>query len=142
MTEGEITPVENSKVVKPKTRPVILSVLCLFSFVFLALFSLLFLAGLLNAGWITTVTNQYLASSDFTKTQTFFILGSGFLLHGIAFAGVLMIWKLRKTGYYMVTVCFLILALIQTLFPEISVTVTALYIVIIILFGLFFSRLR
>jgi hypothetical protein len=125
-----------------KSRPVILTMLCLFSFVYLFLMTALFLAGLFNSGWITQVTNQYIASADFTKTQTIFIFGAGFLLHGLGFAGVLLIWNLRKTGYYLFTVVCLIVALLQTLLPDISVTTTAVYIIMIILYGIFFTRYR
>ncbi|MEI7724900.1 MAG: hypothetical protein WCK09_07330 [Bacteroidota bacterium] len=123
-----------------KSRPVILTMLCLFSFVYLFLLTALFLAGLFNAGWITKVTNQYLASADFTKAQTTLIFGAGFLLHGLAFTGVLFIWNLRKKGYYLFTVVCLMIALLQTLLPDISVTTTAVYIIMIIIYGIFFTR--
>jgi hypothetical protein len=140
--DTEIKPNENSEPLKIRPRPVILTVLCLFSFVYFALLSLLFLLGLINTGWIVKVTNQYLSTGDSSKSQTFFIFFAGLLLHGLAFTGILLIWNLRKTGYYLLGISCLVIATYQLVNPVAAITSTAVYVIILFLFGLFFRRMH
>jgi hypothetical protein len=131
----------------PKTepvrpRPVPLTALCLISFVYFAILSLFCLAGLFYSGWITRVTLQYLPMEEYTKTHTLLVSGAGFFLHGLAFTGVLLIWKLRKTGYYMLGLSCLIIAAIQLLIPSTAITSTAIYVIFLLLFGIFFRRMH
>ena len=123
-------------------RPVFLTVLCLISLVYFALLSLFFIAGLSNATWITGVMNQYLPAVDYTKTQTLLFFGTGLFLHGLAVTGVLLIWNLRKTGYYFLGISCLITAIYQLINPLAAITSTAIYIAFILLFGFFFRRLH
>jgi hypothetical protein len=127
---------------KANSRPVLLSALCLGSFVYYGLMSLLFLSGLFGSGWISVVTNQYLPEGDTTKAQILFITASGFLLHGLAFSAILLIWKMKKTGYYLLGVSCLGIAGFQLLIPGAAIASTAVYIVFLLLFGLFYPRLR
>ena len=125
-----------------RSRPVILSVLCLFSFIYFGLLSLLFLAGLFKAGWIAGVMNQYLSTGAYTKTQTLLIFAAGFSLHGLAFAGIILILRLRIIGYYFLGLSSLVLATYQLTNPSTSITPTAFYIILILLFGIFYKRLH
>jgi hypothetical protein len=133
---------ETSKAFLPRPRPVILTTFCIFSFVFFGLLCLFFLAGLFNTGWITKVINQYVATGEWTIAQIMLICGGGFLLHGLAFTGVILIWNLRKKGYYFLGISCLIIAIYQLVNPSMAITSTAIYIMIIIFFGLFFRRLN
>jgi hypothetical protein len=139
---------EETNVIEPKEieqvmrRPLLLSVLCLISFVYFALLSLICLAGLLYSGWITRVTMQYLPTEEFTKAQILLFFGAGFALHGLAFAGGFLIWKLRKTGFYMLGISCLIIAAIQLLIPFTAIASTALYVIFLFLFGFFYRRMH
>ena len=124
-----------------RLRPILLTVLCLFSFVYFGLLSLFFLAGLFNAGWITNVTNQYLTAGDYTKARTLFIFGAGFLLHCIAFTGILLIWKMLRRGFYFLGLSCLVIASYQLFNPVTEIASTAIYILLILLFGLFYRRM-
>ena len=138
----EIKPVKIPNTGQEKFRPVLLSVLCFFSFVFFAVLSVLFFIGLFYSGWITSVSNQYIPHEAVSKSHIFIILLAGFLLHFMAFTGSVLIWNLHKTGYYILGFSCLIIAGYQTLQPQITVTTTAIYIVLLLLFGLFFRRLQ
>ncbi len=140
--EEEIKPNEPEVIELTKPRPVLLTVLCLISFVFFSVFSLLFIAGLFYSGWIARVTMQYMPAGEFTKTQIQFFFCAGFLLHGLAFAGVLMIWNLRKAGYYLLGISCLIVAAYQLLLPFSAIASTAVYVIFLFLFGIFFRRLH
>jgi hypothetical protein len=135
--QAEVAP---TAVIKP--RPLLLSLLCVCCFVYFFVLTILFILGIFNTGWITHVMNQYLSTDGQTNLQTGLILGSGFVLHGVAFAGIWLIWKLRKTGYYFLGVSCLIICAIQLLLPSTAITSTAVYIVITFLFGLFYNRLH
>ena len=124
-----------------KPRPVFLSMLCLFAFVYFALLTILFFTCLFYSGTITRVKNLYISDDIFSGKQLLFFFIAGFLLHGIAFAGSVLIWYRRKIGYYFLALSCLILATSQFFQPHIAIGTTGVYVVMIILFGLFFKRL-
>ena len=138
----EINPKETHEASQAIPRPFLLTVLCLISLVYLALLSILFAAALFKSGWITSVMNQYVSGGGLTKTQTALVFGSGLFLHGLAFAGVILIWNLRKSGYYFLGISCLIIASYQLINPLTAITPTAIYIGLILLFGFFYRRLH
>ena len=123
-------------------RPILLSIICIFSFVYFFLLSILFLTTLFFSGWIADVTLLYLPAEELTKIQVFLLLLTAAILHGTAFTGTLFIWRLKKLGYFLLGIPCLIMASYQLFQPQISVTYTGIYILLIIIFGLFFRRLR
>jgi hypothetical protein len=123
-------------------RPLLLSILCLFSFVYFGLLTLFFSIGAFYSGWITTVTNQYLPGEEFTKTGVLAIFFAIAAFHALAFAGTIYIWKLRKAGYYMLGAACLAITSYQLTQPRISLTTTAVYIALILLFGFFIKKYR
>ncbi|MCX6247772.1 MAG: hypothetical protein NTW10_08575 [Bacteroidetes bacterium] len=130
----------NTKPVKP--RPVLLTALCLFSFVYFGLLALLFLPGIFYSGAITGVIDKYLPTGLYSNTEIRMVFAAGFLLHALGLAGSIVMWNLRKTGYYLLAGACIIVASMQTFRPDISVTSTAVYIIFILLFGVFFKRLH
>ena len=124
------------------SRPVFLTILCLFSFVFFGILSIILFLGVFWSGWITQVTNQYDPPENFTKNQILIYLLAGFLLHALSFAGTILIWKLKRSGYYLLGFSCLVMATIQTYQPEVSISTTGVYIILILLFGIFFRRLH
>jgi hypothetical protein len=140
--DEELKPDEAGITLTFKPRPLLLTILCLVSFVYFALLSLFFFTGLFNAGWITRVTNQYVTTENYSKTQVLLVFGSGFLLHALAFTGTLLIWKLHKAGYYFLGLSCLIIATYQLINPLTAITSTAIYIFLILIFGIFYNRLR
>lgn len=141
MTE-ENKPDEPVKTTEARTRPFVLTLLCLFSFIYFGIFLLLFLAGLVKARSITRIMDQYLSTELPALPPAAWIFGVGFTLHALAFAGVILVWKLRKTGYYFLGLACLIIAALQLINPMAAVASTAIYIVFLLLFGLFFRRLH
>jgi hypothetical protein len=123
-------------------RPVFLSVICIFAFVFYGLISLLFLFALFSSGWISEVRNKYLPEGTETKQMIILITAGGFLLHIISLFGSIYIWNRRKSGYLLLSVSSLIIALFQLFSDKISVFNTAVYIFIIVLFGIYYRRLH
>jgi len=133
---------EEEKPQPVRSRPVLLSVFCLFSFVYFFLLFTFLLIALFYSGRISEVARTYLPEAEITKTQVFLLFTSGILLHGTAFAGTLLIWKLKRMGYLLLTLSCLIMASYQLFQPRINITSTGVYILLILLFGLFYRRLQ
>lgn len=128
--------------VPARGRPLVLSVLCVAAWIFFSLLTLLFCAGLYNAGWITEVTNHYIPGERYTTTRFIFSFGAAALLHAIAFTGVVLIWRLRRTGYTLLGIACLAISAWNLTQGTAGAVNTALYIAFILLFGLFYRRLR
>jgi hypothetical protein len=121
-------------------RPVFLSVICIFAFVFYGLLSLLFLFALFSSGWISEVRNKYLPDGTESKQMIILVTASGFVLHLLSLIGSINIWYRRKSGYLILSVSTLIIALFQLFSDRISGFTTAVYICFIILFGIYYRR--
>ena len=123
-------------------RPFLLTVLSLFSFVFFGFISILFLFALLNSGWIPEVVNKYTPENGESRTKMILFALCGFILHASSFTGSVMIWMMKRKGYIIFTVSGLIITAYQLFQTKISFLTTAVYIVLIIFFGIFYKKLR
>jgi len=124
-----------------KSRPIGLSIFCLFGFVYFTLLSLLFILAIFYSGWITEVTNKYVPAEIVTRTDMLLFLLTGAILHLIAFAGLIFIWNMRKIGYFLLGIPCLVVASYHLLQSQISIYNTLVYIIFIIVFGLYYRRL-
>ncbi len=140
--EDEINLNDPGETGKTWSRPVILTMLCLGSWVCFGLLTLLFLAGVFNAGSISNVTNQYLPAAGYTKAQTMLLSGAAFALHGLAFTGIIYIWNLRKRGFYLLGLSCLVISSYQLVNPAAAIGSTAVYIIVLLLFGLFYPKMH
>jgi hypothetical protein len=136
----EIRPIELPKTGPVTSRPVFLTILCLFSYVYFSVLTILFFIGILWSDWIIRVTSQYAQPEIYSKSQILLFFLAGFLFHLLAFTGSILIWNLRKTGYYILGLSCLIIAMGQFILPNIAVTTTTVYILLLILFGIFFRK--
>ncbi|MCX6245675.1 MAG: hypothetical protein NTU98_13355 [Bacteroidetes bacterium] len=123
-------------------RPFLLTLLCLFSYIFFGLISLIFLAALFYSGSITWMVLRYTPENPMTRTGIFFYIFGGFLFHALSFTGTLLIWKLKKKGYFLFGVSTLIIAVYQLFSSRISPLTTAVYIFLILAFGFFLRKMR
>jgi hypothetical protein len=140
MEEISTTPGNNQE--EEAKRPFLLTVLCLFSFVFFGLISFLFLFALLYSGSIADMVLRYAPENPPAGiTVLFYILG-GFLLHTLSLAGNILIWKMRRLGYILFGISSLIIAAYQLFATQISPLTTAFYIGLILAFGLFMKKLK
>jgi hypothetical protein len=123
-------------------RPFLLTVICLFSFIFFGLIAVLFLLALIYSGSITDMVLKYAPENSPGRiTILFYILG-GFLLHALSLTGTLLMWKMKRLGYLLFGVSSLIIAGYQLLASQISPLTTGFYICFIIAFGLFLKKLK
>jgi len=122
-------------------RPLILSVLCIFSWIYFGMIALVFLFAAVYSGRITGLAHQYLSERVLTKGLTLGFSLTGFFLHGASFTGVILLWNLRKTGYYFFSIPALLIVFLHLFRSDISWFATALYVLLIIAFGIYYRRM-
>ena len=122
-------------------RPLWLSALCIFSWILYGCLAALFILALFYTGWITELIVQYVPDKSWVSGEVILLFLCGFMLYVIAFTGVILMWKLRRTGYYLFTIPTLLIAAFHLFRPDISWISTALYILLVILFGIFLRRM-
>ncbi len=123
-------------------RPFLLTVLCLFSFVFFGLISACFLFALLYSGSITDMVLRYAPENPPSRITVLFYIFGGFLLHGLSLAGNILIWKMRRLGYILFGISSLIIVSYQLFATQISPLTTAFYVGLILAFGFFLKKLK
>ena len=121
-------------------RPLFLSILCIFSWIYYGIIAVLFLLGMFYNGLVTETLNRYLPEEKQGGGQIFLVFFIGFFLHSVAFTGVVFLWKQRRPGYYLFGISSLVMAGFHLLRSDISWISTALYVCMVILFGIFFLR--
>lgn len=125
-----------------KTRGLLLSVLSLYAFVYFAVIAVIFLVSLIYSKHIASVVNIYVPEDAFTPSQIFLLFLTGFLLNVLAFIGVTLIWKMRRIGFWLLTLSSTLIIVFQLLMPRASLTSTLGYLLLVLLFALFYRRLR
>jgi hypothetical protein len=123
-------------------RPFLLTVLCLFSFVFFGLISVLFFFALLYSGSIADMVLRYAPENPLSRIIILFYILGGFLLHGLSLASIIFIWKMRRLGYILFAISSLMIAGYQIFATQISPLTTAFYIGFILVFGFFLKKLK
>lgn len=124
---------------KQKKRPLLLAVLCFFTWIFYAVMASFFLLALFYSGWITDIINQYIPDGNWTKAQVSLLFLGLFVLHGTAFSGIILLWNGNSTGYILFSIPTILITVFHLFRPEIPWFTTAIYAILVILFG-FFSR--
>ncbi len=123
-------------------RPYMLTILCLFSFVFFGLISFFFLLALFYSGSITDMVFRYAPEYSFKSYSVILYILGGLLLHALSMAGTILIWKMKRPGYLIFGTSSLVISIYQLFATKISPLTTAFYIALIIAFGIFFKKLR
>jgi hypothetical protein len=123
-------------------RPMGLTVICLFSFIFFGLVSLLFLAAIFYTGSITEVLLRYAPENSISKTGIFFYAFGGFILHAAAFTGCIFMWRMKRNGYILFSLSSLTIAIYQLFEANLSPMTTAVYITLVIAFGIFLKKMK
>lgn len=123
-------------------RPLLLACLCIFTWIYYGVMALLFILALFYSGWITQTINHYIPDGGWTKGEITLLFLGLFLLYGIAFAGVVFLWNRRPKGYYLFSIPTILIAVLHLFRPEISWLSTAVYAILVILFGLFYREIK
>ncbi|MCK9220377.1 MAG: hypothetical protein M0P47_10050 [Bacteroidales bacterium] len=124
-----------------KTRPVFFTALFIFSWIYFGFLTLIYLLAIFYSRTITEVVNQYTPIHLHSKHKDLLlVLFCACLLHLFAFTGTILMWHRRRWGYYLIAITSLIAASYQLFQPEIAITTTGIYIILVVLFGIFYRR--
>ena len=91
----------NQKVLPEKNRNLGLSVLLIFSFVFTGMLLLILFAGLFYPELVKDTLQQYYKQVYISSTASFLINLSAALIMGVAFYGLVLLWRFKKLGFYL-----------------------------------------
>ncbi len=122
-------------------RPLGLSILLIFSFVFNGFVTLLLLAGLLYSRILKNVIEQYYQEFSLTDFSAIVILVVASLLFASAFFGSLKMWKMRKTGFYIYAGSYVVILATMILLGSYDFLNMAIAVVLIIIFGLYSHKM-
>ena len=122
---------------RPK-RPFFLSFMCVVGFTYTALFSLLFLLGILYSTGISGILDKYLQLYDLPRMNLFFLSLSLFLVFFSAFVGVLLMWKLQKLGFYIYAGSAVLFIVLESLIARPFIPDILIHLLLIILFMIAF----
>jgi hypothetical protein len=123
-------------------RPFFLSILCMVVFVYSTFFILILSTGLIYRNWITGVLNDFAQSRQFETSSVILFSVSGVFLYGLSFAGALLMWRIKKIGYYLYVFSSAMIFLIPLFFGFENITNVIIFSVLIILFSLYYRRLK
>ncbi len=121
-------------------RPFFLSLLCIIVFVYSFVFSMLFIAGMVFSNWITKMLTDFIPDRQFNSSTIFLISILGALLYLISFVSMIYIWKLKRIGFFIYSTVTLILIIIPFFVGQGSLITSAVLIILLILFALFYRR--
>ncbi len=125
-----------------KEIPFLIRISATAAMVFFLVMMLMFLAGLIWSDLIGEITGYYRQEPGDTVSSVRNMFLIAFLTHGCAFSGILLILFRKKTGFYLLGVASLAIMIYQLLQPEWVLVPSAIYFIILILFGLFFPKLK
>ena len=135
--------VSTSKMNEKKNRPLGLSLLLIFSFVYNGLLAIVMIIGLFNPDIVQSILQQYYKQIYISGTTTILLTLLGALVFGVSFFGLILLWKYKRSGfyYYAMAQAVMLLALIIFL-KSYDYTNIAIVIVILIIFGLYAKNME
>jgi hypothetical protein len=121
--------------VQTQQRPTFLTVLCILSFIAAGISIIMLILGALAAGAASAMLAQAEAAGATVSGGTgsvWLAVGIAGILTIVSLVGVLQMWKLKKTGFYIYTgasVAGIIAGIVLTGFSPVSVIVSVAFIV-------------
>lgn len=126
---------EKPETEKLKRRPLGLSVLLLFSFVYNGLLLLAMIAGLFSVSIVQSTLQQYYKHIYISHFSALMFAVTGTFIFGVSFWGLILLWRLKRTGFYLYAsaqaVMLASLLFIFRSFDFVNIAIAALVIIII-----------
>lgn len=142
MSMTEKTPAVNASEPIQAKRTFILTVLCLISFTYFGLMLSLVLLSLFYSGSFRELVNTYIQGDPVTGPVFFLLLFLLLVLYSAAFTGTVLIWKMKRKGYFLFGIPVLLLTFYQLIQADIPILSTAILIFLLIGFGVFYRKLH
>lgn len=135
MEEPSLQQIDIQQGKNKKPRPLGLSILLIFTFVFNGLMFGAMLTGFLSRDLVQEILQQHYKQLVITNRAVMFITGTGICFAGISLAGIVMMWLMRRIGFYLFAagqLIFLIsLVFVLKSFDIINISI-ALFIILLI----------
>lgn len=121
-------------------RPFLLTLLCLAAFASFALITLLLLPSLFYSFSFTNLINTYITGPPVSSGTVFLVMLLLIILYATACAGIILIWRLKRAGYFLFGIPVLLLAVYQLIQADIPILSTAILVFFLIGFGIFYRK--
>jgi hypothetical protein len=137
-TNGNQLQKENQAPAGRNKKPLGLSLLIIFAFVYNGLLLVLMLAGLFYHDIVLNILQQYYPQVYISPTTSLLLTLAGILIFGISFFGLILIWQFRRNGiYYYIPAQLTMLLVLVLLLKSYDYTNIAIAVVVMIIFGLY-----
>lgn len=120
-----------------KTRPFFLSILCTAIAVYTFVLSIAFLITLIYNEWVIKTLNDYFDDKTLPNNIVFWSSVIGLTLNIISFYGILKIWRLKITGYYLYSASSLLFVMFPFIIGFGNIFSVSIIIAIIAILSLF-----
>ena len=105
---------ENMNPVQPTQRPGMLTVLCILTFIWSGLFTLLSLIGIFSSKWLGTIIEEYVSNMGGISTSIFLLVFIVmFIFWGLSLFGAIKMFNLKKSGFIMYVIPNGVMTLMQ-----------------------------
>ncbi len=135
----EITNTDEPK----KSRPLGLSLLLIFSFVYNGLLMLVMVAGLIFPDIVQSILQQYYKQIYISDLTAILFTLAGTIVFGISFLGLILLWRYKRRGfiYYAFAQAILLFTLVVILRSN-DYTNIAIALVVLVIFGLYAKNMK
>jgi len=142
MSEEQNQEVTNTDEQK-KSRPLGLSLLLIFSFVYNGLLMLVMIAGLFFPDIVQNILQQYYKQIYISGTAAILFTLAGTIVFGISFLGLILLWRYKRRGftYYALAQAILLFALVVIL-RSYDYTNIAIALAVLVIFGLYAKNMK
>lgn len=138
------------EIISEKTikRPPLLTVLCIFTFIWSGLWTLVSLTGIFSSAFISDYLYEFYPElGTFAVNMVIIVCTVGLLLFGLSLWGAILMFHLRRPGFVLYTVSSGMMLIFQLFTVMSNLTpVNAMYLIVsiifIILYSLFVKKMR
>jgi FtsH-binding integral membrane protein len=129
--------------VTTKHRPLGLSVLLIFSFIYNSLLLLVMILGLFSKEVVRNILQQYYTQIYISGIAAFVLTLTGTLIFGISLYGLILLWKMQRKGFhfYATAQTFMLVSLI-VFFRSYDYVNIAIALAVIIIIGLHTRQMK
>jgi hypothetical protein len=122
-------------------RPLLFSALCGGALIYSVLMVMLFTAGLIKNRWLTNVLTDFFPDRFFTYAGTLFFTITGLVVHLISISGLILLIRLRRTGFYLFTSAIVLIIVVPYLYGSGNWLSGVIFTSLLILISFFFKKL-
>jgi len=128
---------------KKKRRPLGLSLLLIFSFVYNGLLMLVMIAGLIFPDIVQRILQQYYKQIYISGTTAILFTVAGTIVFGLSFFGLVLLWRYKRRGftYYALAQAILLFTLVVIL-RSYDYTNIAIALAVLVIFGLYAKNMK